>query len=84
KIAERYTRVDLAGETKAKTLAYIDPTASHGRYDKTLLLLLGQKRADVTLVVDRDTATFAAPFDSGINFLTLLGLSGGMPTLVSI
>jgi len=85
KIAERYTRVDLAaGETKAKTLAYIDATASHGRYDKTLLLLLGQKRADVALVVDRDTATFAAPFDSGINFLTLLGLSGGMPTLVSI
>ena len=28
--------------------------------------------------------TFAAPFDSGINFLDLLGLSGGMPTLVSV
>jgi hypothetical protein len=88
KIAERYKRIELSGSApemgKAKTLAFIDATASHGRYDKTLLLLLGQKRADAAVVVDRDTMTLAAPFDSGINFLTLLGLSGGMPTLVSI
>jgi hypothetical protein len=84
KVAERYQRVELSGIAKARTLAFIDATASHGRYDKTLLLLLGQKRAEAALVLDRDTITFAAPFDSGINFLTLLGLSGGMPTLVSI
>jgi hypothetical protein len=35
-------------------------------------------------VLDLDTLSFAAPFNSGINFLTLFGLSGGMPTLVSI
>ena len=84
KVAEHYQRVELSGVAKAKTLAFIDATASHGRYDKTLLLLLGQKRADAAVVLDRDTVTFAAPFDSGMNFLTLLGLSGGMPTLVSI
>ncbi len=39
---------------------------------------------DVATVLDRDTVTLAAPFDSGDDFLSLLGLSGGMPTLVSI
>ncbi len=84
KIAERYVRLDLSGIARARTNAFVDATAAHGRYDKTLLLLLGQKRADVATVLDRDTLTFAAPFDSGMNFLSLLGLSGGMPTLVSI
>jgi hypothetical protein len=31
-----------------------------------------------------DTLSLAARFDSGVNFLELLGLSGGMPTLVSV
>lgn len=84
RVAERYVRLDLSGVARARTLAFIDATEAHGRYDKTLLLLLGQQRADVALVLDRDTVTLAAPFDSGMNFLDLLGLSGGMPTLVSI
>jgi hypothetical protein len=54
------------------------------RVDKTLLLLLGQEREPVSIVVDRDTVTVAARFDSGLNFLTMLGLSGGMPTRVSV
>ncbi len=54
------------------------------RYDKTMLLLLGQERASIAVVIDGDTLTFAAPFDSGMNFLDVLGLSGGMPTLVSV
>jgi hypothetical protein len=62
----------------------VDATPEHGRYDKTLLLLLGQERAPVALIVDNDTLTLAARFDSGINFLALLELSGGMPTLVSV
>lgn len=53
-------------------------------YDKTLLLLLGQEREPIALVVDRDTVSMAAAFNSGINFLQLIGLSGGMPTRVSI
>lgn len=38
----------------------------------------------MAVLVDRDTMTLAAPFDSGVNFLEILGLSGGMPTLVSV
>jgi hypothetical protein len=53
-------------------------------YDKTLLLLLGQEREPIAMVVDRDTISLAAAFDSGINFLALLELSGGMPTRVSV
>jgi hypothetical protein len=49
-----------------------------------MLLLLGQERASIAILLDGDTLTFAAPFDSGLNFLQLLGLTGGMPTLVSV
>jgi hypothetical protein len=63
---------------------WVDASKADGGYDKTLLLLLGQQRATIALVLDGDTATFAAPFDSGVNFLERFGLSGGMPTLVSV
>lgn len=53
-------------------------------YDKTLLLLLGQERARISLVHDEQTVTVAARFDSGIDLLGMLGLSGGMPTRVSV
>lgn len=81
-IAKAYRIWDLAGTIES--FAYVDASESHGEYDKTLLLLLGQKRAAIAIVRDRDSVSLAAPFDSGINFLNLLGLSGGMPTLVSI
>jgi hypothetical protein len=67
-----------------RSLAFVDATAHHGKYDKTLLLLLGQERAGIAIVRDMDTVTLAARYDSGFSFLELLGLSGGMPTLVSI
>jgi hypothetical protein len=54
------------------------------RFDKTLLLLLGQERETVSVVVERDSVSVAARFDSGLNFLKLLGLAGGMPTRVSV
>jgi hypothetical protein len=54
------------------------------KLDKTQLLLAGQQRERVSVVIDRDTVTVAARFDSGLNFLDLLGLSGGMPTRVSV
>jgi hypothetical protein len=44
-------------------------------------------RADalpVSVVVDAQNVTLAAAFDSGINFLTMLGVGGGMPTRVSV
>ena len=53
-------------------------------YDRTHLLLLGQSQARIAAVLDRDTLTFAAHYKSGINFLTLFALSGGMPTVVSV
>lgn len=61
-----------------------DASNRGGPYDKTLLLMMGQERAPVSVVLDGDSATFAARFDSGINFLELFGISGGMPTVVSI
>ncbi|WP_394833661.1 hypothetical protein LVJ94_44860 [Pendulispora rubella] len=81
-IATRYAIVPLTGP--APNVAFLEATDQHGRYDKTLLLLMGQARARIAMVLDRDTLTLAAPFDSGLDFLALMGLSGGMPTLVSI
>ncbi len=75
--AEHYERI-------GPNVVMVDVTTRTGSYDKTLLLLLGQERAKMAVVLDGDNATFAARFDSGINFLTLFGISGGMPTVVSI
>jgi hypothetical protein len=88
RVAGGYALVDLshAGRLPAAitSLAFLDATAFHGHYDKTLLLLLGQERASLAVVLDLDTVTLAARFESGVSFLEILGLSGGMPTLVSI
>ncbi len=88
-LARGYRKLDLPKEvvTGCTSVAFVDVTGRTNpgkRYDKTQLLLLGQERAAIALLVDQDTLTLAAPFDSGINFLALLGLSGGMPTLVSV
>jgi hypothetical protein len=69
---------------RIRSLAFVDATAHHGKYDKTQLLLAGQDRADLSVALDLDTLSLAAKYGSGVNFLDLLGLSGGMPTLVSI
>jgi hypothetical protein len=65
-------------------VAYVDVTRGYGRLDKTLLLLMGQERERVSVVVDRDNVSVAAAFNSGLNFLELFGLAGGMPTRVSV
>lgn len=79
--AQRYVRVPPG-------IALVDVTPSSveagPRLDKTQLLLIGQEREPVSVIIDRDTVTVAARFDSGLNFLKLLGLSGGMPTRVSV
>jgi len=77
-------RIALRYERVGQTLALVDASTRGGAYDKTLLLLIGQERAPMSAVVDGDTVTFAARFDSGVNFLEAFGISGGMPTRVSI
>jgi hypothetical protein len=62
----------------------IDVTGHETPVDKTLLLLLGQEKNTVSLVIDRETVSVAAAFDSGYNFLTLFGVAGGMPTRISL
>ena len=57
---------------------------ARGPYDKTALLMAGQARAEVSIVRDAGMITVAAAFDSGIDFVRLLGLGGGMPTRVSL
>jgi len=76
-LAERYRAL-------SDELVLVDVGVNTEPYDRTLLLLLGQARARMAAVVDGDTVTFAAPYDSGVNFVARFGLSGGMPTCVSI
>jgi hypothetical protein len=65
-------------------VAIVDASQARTHYDKTLLLLLGQERAMISVVHDRTTVTAAARFDSGVDLLQKLGLEGGMPTRVSV
>jgi hypothetical protein len=77
RLSQGYQRVE-------PDLQIVDATRRKGPYDKTLLLLLGQERGRMSVVIDGDVVTFAAGFDSGVNFLHAFRISGGMPTRVSI
>jgi len=77
RLAARYERLDPG-------IVLVDASIRDGRYDKTLLLLIGQERARISIVIDGDNVTFAAGFESGVNFLTLFDISGGMPTRISL
>ena len=65
-------------------VAFIEVGSSTPPFDKTELLLLGQEKATVSVVLDEGNATIAAPFESGLDFVALLDLGGGMPTRVNI
>ena len=65
-------------------VAFIEVGSSTPAFDKTELLLLGQTKAVVSVVLDAGNATIAAPFESGLDFVALLDLGGGMPTRVNI
>lgn len=83
---EQRTR-DVAGDRYVVTgsVAWCDITDLKPReVDKTELLLLGQKRAPVSVLTDEQNVTLAAAFDSGLDFLAMLGVAGGMPTRVSV
>ena len=66
-------------------VAYVD-AQRHARapFDKTDLLLLGQGQAPIAMVRHAGYVVVAAAFDSGIDFVQLLELGGGMPTRVSL
>jgi hypothetical protein len=64
-------------------VAYVEVRSSVP-YDKTELLLLGQQRALVAVVRDAGSLSVAADFDSGLDFVKLFDLGGGMPTRVSV
>lgn len=65
-------------------LALVKVPGGAGSFDKTELLLIGQRKATVAVVIDGGNTSIAAPFDSGLDFVELLELGGGMPTRVSI
>ncbi|RMG94211.1 MAG: hypothetical protein D6705_16770 [Deltaproteobacteria bacterium] len=65
-------------------IALLEVPSSAPAFDKTELLLEGQRLAPVSVVVEHGNATIAAAFDSGLDFVEVLGLGGGMPTRVSI
>ncbi|PRP92159.1 hypothetical protein ENSA5_51060 [Enhygromyxa salina] len=65
-------------------IAFVKVPGGAGQFDKTELLLLGQKLATVAVVADGGNVSIAAPFDSGLDFVELLELGGGMPTRVNV
>lgn len=65
-------------------VAFIEVGSGTPAFDKTELLLLGQAQATVSVVLDAGNATIAAPFESGLDFVELLDIGGGMPTRVNI
>lgn len=77
RLAKRYQRLPAG-------VAFLEIDKTDGRFDKTLLLMLGQEREPVSVIAERDTVSVAARFDSGLNFVKLLGLAGGMPTRVAV
>ena len=71
-------------QTIGASAVWLEVPPDYPRFDKTALLLEGQKLARIALVVDAETITLAAPFDSGIDFLQMFDISGGMPTVLSL
>lgn len=70
--------------TRRGRIAFVDASRFGQPYDKTELLLAGQRQAPVSVVRDSGYVTIAAAFDSGWDFVSLLGLEGGMPTRVTV
>jgi hypothetical protein len=85
RVIEADTRKHALGYSRLQPgVAFVDISNRKTRIDKTLLLLMGQEREPIAMVVDKDTINLATRFDGGINLLKMLGLSGGMPTRVSV
>jgi hypothetical protein len=83
-IEEATRRAARRFERIAPGIALVDVTHEPNRLDTTQLLLAGQDLEQVAIVLDQNNTHVAARFDSGLNFLELLGLPGGMPTRVAV
>lgn len=81
---EEAARRIARGFVVRKDVAVVKVPPAELPYDKTTLLMLGQERARISVVLDEAALTVAARFDSGVDLLELLGLPGGMPTVVSV
>lgn len=83
-MAAETTRLSGLFERRGRTV-YVDAQKhARGPFDKTDLLLHGQTLAAVSIVRHAGFITLAAAFDSGIDFVKLFALQGGMPTRVSL
>ena len=83
-VEQETRRAAQAYQRFAPGIAVVDVARGYTKVDKTLLLLLGQEREPVSVVLDNDNVSVAAAFDSGKNFVELFRLGGGMPTRVSL
>lgn len=79
------TRLGDLYERLGAAAVYVD-AQKHARrpFDKTELLLRGQGQAPISVVRHSGFVTLAAAYDSGVDFLQMFDLSGGMPTRVSL
>ena len=83
-MAAETTRLSGLFEQRGQ-VAFVDASRhSKAPFDKTDLLLHGQTLAPVAVVRHAGFITVAAGFDSGIDFVKLFDLQGGMPTRVSL
>jgi hypothetical protein len=64
-------------------VAYLDLGGARG-FDKTELLLIGQERAPVSVLRGSGSVTIAADYTSGLDFVKMFQLGGGMPTRVTV
>jgi hypothetical protein len=76
RLAERFVVED--------DIAFLEVPSSAPPCDKTELLLLGQRIAKVAMVSEGGNVSIAASFESGLDFVALLELGGGMPTRVNV
>ena len=84
RMEEAAERLAEAYQLLSERVAYLDVRSATQDYDRTHLLLLGQRRAQIAVIRTHHNVGFAAPFNSGVNFLNLFSLSGGMPTVVTL
>lgn len=81
---EQETRRAATAYRRYPGVAVVDIRQGYKATDKTMLLLLGQEREAVSVVIDVHNVSIAARFNSGFNFLEMFKMTGGMPTRVSV